>query len=204
MFKSLKKLFKKTGDQDKPSEQDILNEQISKSVNDFKNRPIYKVLTEEIIDKTPDDELLQVIFDNICEKLQEGQDTEYQTLLTISKSQQAIYAIWWLEAEVNNGGFNQYYANSSVEYAIMTPEALMLIEANKFSDLVSKSNFIYQSENEKITHHQDGTVEGFSKSYNDNPLNHFDDEFFELYKTEKLNKLQIEFIRKNKFDFIDK
>jgi len=204
MFKSLKKLFKKKGSQDKSLEQGILNEQISKSLNDFKNRPIYKVLSGEIIDKTPNDELLQVIFDNLCEKFPKDYTKEYSTLLTFSKSLQTIYVIWWLEAEVNNGGFNQYYANSSGQYATMVPDALMLIGAKKFAELVSKANFIYETENERITRYQDGTVEGFSKSYKENPLSDCDDVFFELYKTEKLYNLQIEFIRKNKLDFIDK
>jgi hypothetical protein len=47
-------------------------------------------------------------------------------------------------------------------------------------------------------------VEGFSKSYDDNPLNKFDDEFYDLYKSEDLEQLQVDFIRKHKLEFIDK
>ena len=55
----------------------------------------------------------------------------------------------------------------------------------------------------KIKNHQDGTLEGFSKSYQDNPLNDLDTEFYDLYKIEDLHKLQVDFIRKNKQDFVD-
>ncbi len=170
----------------------------------FMNRPIYKELTEDIIDKTSDDDLLQTIFDDLIEKFPKDYRKIYETVLLFSKGRQAIYMIWCLEAKVNNGGFNQYYYNPSGQYAEHTPEALKLINANKFADLVTKANNIFETEHEKITENQDGTLEGFSKSYNDNPLNDLDGEFYELNKNEELQKLQIEFIRKNKNEFIDK
>ncbi|MCB0541854.1 MAG: hypothetical protein KDE33_30410, partial [Bacteroidetes bacterium] len=66
-----------------------------------------------------------------------------------------------------------------------------------------RANRIYQSNYEQITKGQDGTIEGFSKSYENNPLNGLDNEFYELYKEENLYKKQIEFIRANKDDFIN-
>lgn len=182
---------------------DTLKDQISQSMKDFNNRPIHKELTSEIIDTTPDDRLLQTIFDNLSEKIIDY-EKEYETVLTFSKPRQAIYTIWVLEGEVSNGGFNQFYFNSSGQFADLTPEALKLIGANKFSDLVSKANSIYKKENEKIVKHQDGTLEGFSKSYEGNPLNNLDTEFYDLYKTEDLYKLQVNFIRSHKINFIDK
>jgi hypothetical protein len=183
---------------------DTLNEQISKSVEDFKNRPIHKILTGAIIDKTPDDQLLQTVFDNLSEKLPQDHTKEYETVLTFTKGQQAIYVIWCLDAEVNNGGFNQFYVNTSGQLAKLIPDALQLVGASKFADLVKRANKVYETEKEKITKNQDGTLEGFSKSYDDNPLNDFDDKFYDLEKVEDLQKLQINFVRRNKTDFIDK
>ena len=54
---------------------------------------------------------------------------------------------------------------------------------------------------ERITKHQDGTLDGFSKSYEDNPLNNFDTEFYALYKTENLQQLQVDFVRRRKSQF---
>ena len=84
------------------------------------------------------------------------------------------------------------------------PEALRLVGANKFADLTEKANKTFEKENEKITKHQDGTIEGFSKSYDDNPLNDFDTEFYDLYQTENLQQIQVDYIRKNKREFIGK
>jgi len=193
-----------TKGENKISTKDSLEEQINRSIEEFEKRPIYKNLTEKIIDGTPDEELLQVVFDNLTEKLPREFAREYGTVLSWTKPRQAIFVIWWLEAEVNNGGYNQFYSNSSGQYNKILPEALKLIGANKFADLTERANKTYEQEKERITKHQDGTVEGFSKSYEDNPLNKYDTEFYDLYKTENLNKLQVDFIRKNKTEFVDK
>ncbi|MEI9908904.1 MAG: DUF4375 domain-containing protein [Bacteroidota bacterium] len=207
MFASLFKLFgcsPKKNQENKNVSKDTLDKQISKSIEDFKNRPIHKTLTEQIIDAASDDELLQVVFDNLSEKQPADYTKEYKTVTAWNKERQAIYVIWLLEAEVNNGGYNQYYFNSSGQFYKLLPDALKLVGANKFATLTEKANSTYEKENDKITKHQDRTLEGFSKSYEDNPLNKFDDEFYVLYKAENLQKLQVEFIRKHKQEFIDK
>ena len=107
------------------------------------------------------------------------------------------------EAEVNNGGFNQFYFNSSGIFSDLAPEAFRRIGAPKFADLMNRANQLYRKENETITEKLDGTLEGFSDSYKNNPLNKLDDEFYELYEQEDLLKLQIGYIRKNKDKFVD-
>ncbi len=206
MFASLFKLFGcsgQTGSKEHSSESDTLNETIKSTIHDFANRPIHKNLTGQIIDTTSDAKLLQIVVDNLTEKLPEDYTNEYQTVLGWTKSQQAIYIIWSLEAEVNNGGYNQFYVNSSGQFAELAPEALKLIGAFKFSDLTARANKLYKKENDKIIKHQDGTLKGFSESYDDNPLNKIDDEFYSLYKKEDLYQLQIDYIRNHKEDFIN-
>ncbi len=178
-------------------------DQISKSIEEFKNRPIHKKLTCQIIDTTSDDNLLQVVFDNLSEKILPDNEKEYKTVLSWNKSKQAIYMIWVLEAEVNNGGYNQFYFNSSGQFYKHLPDALKLVGANKFADLTKRANDTFEKEHPKITQHQDGTIEGFSKSYDDNPLNKYDDDFYILNKSESLQQIQVAYIRKNKSDFID-
>ena len=144
------------------------------------------------------------MFDNLSEKQTDNYEKEFEAVMSWNKSRQAIYMIWLLEAEVNNGGYNQFYFNSSGQFYKYLPDALRLIGANKFADLTERANKTFEKENDKITKHQDGTIEGFSKSYEDNPLNDFDTEFYELYKTENLQRLQVDFIRKNRNQFVDK
>jgi len=183
---------------------DKTKEQLDESIEAFKNRPIHRELTEQIIDTTPDDNLVQSIFDNLSEKLPTDYKKEYETVMSWNKSRQAIYMIWLLEAEVNNGGYNQFYFNSSGQFYKHLPEALRLVGAPKFADLTQRANDLFERENERITKYQDGTIEGFSKSYKNNPLNALDSGFYKLYQSENLQQIQIEYIRKNKKNFIDK
>lgn len=178
-------------------------EKMKQAIEEFKNRPIYKTLTEQIINNTSDDELLQVVFDNLTQSQSMYNGNEFATVISWNKSKQAIYTIWLLEAEVNNGGYNQFYFNSSRQFYKYLPDALKLVGANRFSDLMRRANDTFEKENLKITQYQDGTLAGFSKSYEDNPLNKFDNEFYELYKTENLQQMQVDFIRKHKAEFID-
>jgi len=53
--------------------------------------------------------------------------------------QQVFSAIWWLEAEVNNGGFWQYFANSSSQSAWFVEIALETIGAAKTADICRRA-----------------------------------------------------------------
>lgn len=172
------------------------------STGTFKDRTSQKMLTEQIIDTTSDENLLWTVFESLSEKLPADYAKEYESVLSWNKSRQAIYMIWLLEGEVNNGGYNQFYYNSSGQFYKHLPDALRLVGAYKFADLTQKANDTYEKENEKITKHLDGTSEGFSKSYENNPLNDFDTKFYNL--EEDLQQIQINYIKKNKKDFIDK
>ena len=196
LFTGILKLFGKKSDESKiPKEIDDL-------INQHMNRTIHKTLTENIIDETSDDDLLQIVFDNLSAK-QSDYSNEFEIVMSWNKSRQAIYIIWLLETEVNNGGFNQFYSNSSGEFSVFLPEVLKLVGAEKFAVLAKNANDVFENENQKITQSQDGTIEGFSKSYEDNPLNELDDVFYELYNEENLHQIQIDYIRKHKLDFVN-
>jgi len=185
-------------------EMNVSNDTSIQLIQQYLNRTVYKNLTREVITQIPDDQLVTVVYDNICSKFPENYRKEYKTLMTLSKARQAIYIIWCVEGEVNNGGFNQFYFNSSGQYAKLAPEAFKLVGADKYAELMQRANNTYQSNKKSIIKSQDGTLEGFSESYKDNPLNELDNEFYELYKIEDLSQLQINFIRNNIDQFTDK
>lgn len=173
------------------------------SIEAFQNRTIHRVLTTSIIDSTADEELLQAVFDNLSANMGEDYTKEYETLMSWNDPRRAIYMIWLLEAEVNNGGHNQFYYNSSGQFYEHLPKALRLVGAERHAELMERANKTYEQEYKKITEHLDGTIEGFSKSYDDNPLNPLDKEFYALESEENLWKIQTAFIRENKEDFVD-
>lgn len=183
---------------------DLFDKEIAQMVDSFMNRPKYDELTVQIIDSIKDDDLVLAIMDNLWAKMRKDMSDDFEVISSLSRERQAIYSTYIVEGEVNNGGFNQFYFNSSGQYADMAVDGFELLEARKFCDLMKKANDTYLSEFNKITEKQDGTIEGFSQSYQENPLNQYDDEFYTLNEVEEIGNLQVQFIRKNKASFVDK
>ena len=180
------------------SEMDLL---IEKSVDEFNNRKIYKKITPEIITTIPDDKLEQAIMDNIDTYFENGEHYTLDKISKLTKGQQAVFSTWWLEAEVNNGGFNQFYFNSSGQYAEMAEIGFKTIGAEKFSGLTLRANNIFTENKERLEEYDDGTMESFSESYKDNPLNVLDTEFYKVCDSENISDLRIKYIRKNTKEF---
>ncbi|ENM5926838.1 DMP19 family protein [Vibrio mimicus] len=57
----------------------------------------------------------------------------------LSEKEQAIYTIWWLEAEVNNGGFHQYFWNSAGDNAAVALKSLKDIGATQTASLLQQA-----------------------------------------------------------------
>ncbi|MFI1770245.1 DMP19 family protein [Thalassobellus citreus] len=181
------------------SELDLL---IEKSIKEHNNRKIYKILTKEILETIPDIKLEETILDNINTNFEKGEQYTLDKISKLTKGQQAIFSTWWLEAEVNNGGFNQFYFNSSGQFAEMAEIGFKTIGAEKFSDLTKRANKIYIENKERLEKFDDGTIESFSESYNENPLNDMDTEFYRFYESENIGDLRIKYIKENKNEFI--
>jgi hypothetical protein len=53
--------------------------------------------------------------------------------------QKVFTAIWWVESEVNNGGFSQYFLNESAESASFVSTALTTIGAPKTANICDRA-----------------------------------------------------------------
>lgn len=176
------------------------DEEMKASIEAFQNRKIYSRLTNEIINSTPDDNLCLTVTDTIHEIIGYDDD-ECEKFQNLTLAQKFILAVWVVEAEVNNGGFDQFYFNSSKQYSDIAVTAFMAIGAPKFAALMEKANQIYLSIKDELDKYDDGTVESFSASYKDNPLNELDTQFYNLYLEEELDKLCVSYIRSHVSEF---
>lgn len=66
-------------------------------------------------------------------------DIEQRPWTQLSKQERVILAVWQLEAEVNNGGFDQYFRNSAGEHAPCAIEALEEIGAPNCAAIVRRA-----------------------------------------------------------------
>lgn len=62
---------------------------------------------------------------------------------SLDEVDQVLVTIWGLEADVNNGGFDQFYFNGSGDLAFFAPAALRLIGAHQMADIVARANAVF-------------------------------------------------------------
>lgn len=62
---------------------------------------------------------------------------------SLTPKEKTFFCVWALEADVNNGGFFQYFQNSAGDHALQTPEALRAIGAAKAAALVESANAVF-------------------------------------------------------------
>jgi hypothetical protein len=159
-------------------------------------------LTEKLIDNTADEDLVNQVLHYLETNVPPDAARDLPAASARNKSRQAIFLVSLVQAEVQNGGFNQFYYNQRHLTIKHLPEAFKIIGAERYAALMKKANDTYQKHYKQITKSQDGTVDGFIKSYENNPLGELDDIFYDLSDTEDLDKLLVKYIREHKADFI--
>lgn len=104
-----------------------------------------------------------------------------------------------LEREINNGGFNQYFLNSSGNYANETVNSLKQIGANFTSEILQKAINEFPNKNVPFDqNYRQEIMEQIEDDANDK-WEELEEDFFEY--NDDLNFLHLEYIRNNKDSF---
>jgi hypothetical protein len=77
----------------------------------------------------------------LVDEIQSKEGTHGYAALT--PAEQVFFCVWTLEAEVNNGGFSQFYYNSSGDIAVDVPGALRAIGADQTASIVDRANALF-------------------------------------------------------------
>lgn len=129
-----------------------------------------------------------------------NEKSEYgEKIEKLNSSQQMFLFVENLEREINNGGFNQFYFNSSGDFSQETINALLVIGAKKTAKIVNKANSEFQNGNvPKDRTERQSELERIEEKAEDN-WNKCDSEFYEYQ--DDLTELLIAFVIRNKTDF---
>lgn len=118
----------------------------------------------------------------------------------LSYGQKALYYWWYVDAQVTNGGFTQFYFNDYGKYVPTVIKGLKYIGDDKMAELVNRSYEIYLKENKKIKDARDGSWESFSNLYKEiTDFDELDDEYYNL--NDQTMKVIENYIRNNPNDF---
>ncbi|MFA7446378.1 MAG: DUF4375 domain-containing protein [Flavobacteriaceae bacterium] len=119
---------------------------------------------------------------------------------TLSYGQKALYYWWYVDAQVTNGGFTQFYYNGYGKYVPTIIKSLQYVGDYKMAELVNRSYELYLKENNKIKDARKGGLEAFSNLYKEiKDFDELDDEYYNL--NEKTMKNIEKYIRKNPNEF---
>lgn len=117
----------------------------------------------------------------------------------LTEPQKQFYYNQCLEREIINGGFNQYFINSSGDYAHQTIQSLIAIGAITTAGILQKA--IDQFPDKKVPQGRDERielVEQIEETANE-VWEELDEKFFEY--ADDLNTLNLNFVRQHKADF---
>jgi hypothetical protein len=126
-------------------------------------------------------------------------DNYVSRLDELNEKQQVFLFNQNLEREVNNGGFNQYFRNSSGDFANETLKSLEDIKAFTTADILRKA--IDQFPNNKVPKVSTDRIKVIDQIEEDaNPVwEQLDQKFFEY--ADNLNALNLDFVRLHKDKF---
>jgi len=127
-------------------------------------------------------------------KSEYGEKTE-----NLNPSQRTFLFVENLEREINNGGFNQFYFNSSGDFSQETQNALFEIGANKTAEIIKRANSEFKNGIvPKNRNERQNQLEVIEEKAEEN-WNKCDSEFYKY--PDNLTELLLAFVIKNKSEF---
>lgn len=149
-------------------------------------------------------ELIDKLFDEAVSGIKEDwftfkDNSWYDYVMNLAPSLRIVYLIEIFDAQVFNGGFEQYYTNCYGIFSQGTIMALQSVRAFKKADLLKRALSIVKSDDdtedafrEKLLTRNHEIFRGNSLSY---LLNDLDNEYYNSYEDENLRNLLIDFFR---------
>ncbi len=176
------------------TESSAMDEDIAASLDAFANRKIYARLDSATLRSIADADVEQAIIDYVIAKLDGHYDEEVEIVGALSPGVRATYLTWIVEAEVNNGGFNQYYFNTDGKFSVEAVDAFEYFGAAQHAALMREANAVRASEAAEMAKFKErGSLEAFSESYEYTKLEPLDDRFYRV--AENLSQLRVVRIR---------
>lgn len=163
--------------------------------------PVPLALTLETLQNTPDDRLESVIIDAAINAIGGLYDWEYEVVQAWPIGLRMLYTTWEVEAEVNNGGFDQYFWNTEGMFSQMALKNFRLVGAKQYASLLERAIAVEKEVAAIMKKHEDeGTLDAYLESQQDSRWDTLGSEFYSL--KEDLSALRVKYIRSHLDEFI--
>ena len=141
----------------------------------------FRRLTPELLAGLSADEIGDAIVQHVHLRVAGEWGHEARVIRSLPTGVQAIYATWLVDAEVNNGGFNQYFFNSSGQYAGEALAGYELLEAEEYAAVMRSAIATFEIDRQRLApYYEAHTLESFSESYRHTGLGEVDQRYYAL------------------------
>ena len=173
-----------------------MNEEIRRSIQAFQNRPIFTALDPATLAGIEDERLEQAIIDFVVERAQARELDMADALADLHPAFSHVFATWTVEAEVFNGGFNQFFFNSSGLLAERAAGGYAAIGAPQHEGIVREAIRRRDEHAPALASAwSERTLEAFSASYELDVFEGLDAAFYALDGAEDAARLRVAYIR---------
>lgn len=133
--------------------------------------------------------------------IQDQEEDEISVSKRYSPGQKALHFFWYLDAQVTNGGFIQFYLNGYGKYIPAILEGLIVIGDNDMISLVKQADELYERNIDRFNEQMEKMEEeGWGKIYDDmDGFDTLDRQYYELH--DHTVALLEAYARKNPDDF---
>lgn len=179
-----------------------IDDEIKKSMNDyFQKQEKFKHLKKGELALFPDSDLRTAVMSWMWGKFNEDWTNQFEVIESLPKPCRDTYACCTVVDEINNGGLNQLFFNSTGQFAKMAQEGFRALENENLSSIMIDAIEIYENNKELLDKYNDGTLESFSESYNESLFDELDERFSK--EEPSFDSFLETYIRKNESIFRD-
>ena len=149
--------------------------ELEKRLARFQQRARYAVLTPAVLASIADEDLEQAVLDHILDvRFGDAFERDHEIVSTFSPGLRMFYATFILEGEVNNGGYHQFFFNSSRRFAADAVAGYELLGAREHAELTRQAIALIAAEEAAERDAPD------SESSEPSALGPIDERFFQL------------------------
>lgn len=173
----------------------------SRSTDGWKKRKVYDRLTLDVLKEIPDSALELALVDYIGMKIGGDFANAPAIVGALRPGFRALYAIWVVEAEVNNGGFSQFFWSSSRAFAADAVHGFGLFRLHELARLMKLAITIARADEARVKPYRErGTTEAFMESEAGSPLHALDDLYYG--RATEVSPARVRFIRAHPEEFV--
>jgi uncharacterized protein DUF4375 len=140
----------------------------------------FRQLTPELLASLSADEIADAIVQHVHHRVAGAWGSEAPIIRALPAGVRAVYTTWLVDAEVNAGGFHQYFFNSSGQYAGDALAGYELLGAEDYAAIMRSAIATYEIDREQLDVVEADDPATFAGSPVHNALREIDQRYYAL------------------------